>query len=139
LVPNQFFGLVKRRQFLSEQRRKNHPLGEGREFDSMKITIPHVKLVNPFKRGRVSTTGSGATALNTRQVISPGQAQGSGSLQATEAVSYGSVPLAYAQTEVPRAKNVGKPLSQRVNFVAPLLQRFRPLAKPKAKIARNGR
>ena len=87
--------------------------------------------VATFSKKRPSTTGSGATALNTMPVLSPGLGQGSGSLQANEAISYGTVPLQYAKSEVPRKANVGQPIAKHTNFVVPTVQRAHPQKRPK--------
>ena len=87
------------------------------------MKIPHIKLVNPFQRP--SSTGSSATALTARPVRASG-AQGSGNLQASEAVSYGSVPLQWAKPTVPNARNVGVPLHQHTHFGVPGAQVVNP-------------
>jgi len=91
--------------------------------------IPAIKLAGFNKR--LSTTGSPASALNSPAVESPGQAQGSGSLQKNEAVSYGSVPLNYIHSAVPDKRNVGKPVHQHTNFVPATQQRIIPRKLPK--------
>lgn len=79
---------------------------------------------------RLSSTGSPASALTARAILSPGLAQGSGSLQANEAISYHSVPLQYAKSMIPNKANVGKPISQHTNFVAPTQQRAQGVKNP---------
>ncbi len=97
-------------------------------LSNLKKWIPPIRLAGTK---RASNTGSNATALSMRPVQSPGQAQGSGSLQANEAISYGSVPLQYAHSPVPNPKNVGVPISQHTRFVTPTVQRTNPPTKPK--------
>jgi hypothetical protein len=87
--------------------------------------IPAIKLAGFPKIARTST-GSPRTALNTKQTVSPGLAQGSGSLQANEAISYGQVPLQYNHSPVPDKRNVGKPVSQHTKFIVPTVQRVKP-------------
>jgi hypothetical protein len=96
--------------------------------------IPHITLVG-LKRN-TSSTGSHATALNMTAVESPGQAQGSGSLQSSEAISYGQVPFQYAKSTVPNKANVGKPIHQHTHFVVPTSQRRAPVRN--AKVPRGG-
>jgi len=96
-------------------------LAEGRK---KVFKIPVIKLAG-FKK-RLSSTGSPATALNSTAIESPGLAQGSGSLQASEAVSYGSVPLSYIHSAVPDKRNVGKPVHQHTNFTPATQQRKIP-------------
>jgi len=100
------------------------------------MKIPFIQLAG-VKRKKVSSTGSKATALNLRQTPSPGLAQGSGSLQANEAISYGSVPLNYVHSSVPRKANVGKPLHQRTNFVVPTAQRKKAQPVPQVSHGRH--
>ncbi len=88
--------------------------------------IPHIKLAGVGAHR--SSTGSGATALTAIPVQSPGLAQGSGGLQANEAISYGQVPLQYARSPVPNAQNVNKPVSQHTHFVVPTIQRKHKVA-----------
>jgi hypothetical protein len=103
-----------------------------------KFKIPVIKPHNPFKRP--STTGSTATALHPTPVEAS-LAQGSGSLQASEAISYGPVPLQYAsgaagtggRAVVPLKKNVGKPINQHSHFVVPTVQRNQPPKRAKVK------
>src|SRR5271170_4513420 len=104
----------------------------GRDRCSMKI--PHIKLANPFKGRRLSSTGTTASALTQRPMVSPGQGQGSGTLQKSESISYSSVPLAYIHSPTPHKANVGKPLSQRLGFSPPTQQHSRP--HPNAKVKR---
>ena len=98
------------------------------------IKIPHIKLAG-FGH-RPSSTGSMASALNTMPTESPGQAQGSGSLQSSEAISYGQVPFQYAKSTVPNKANVGKPIHQHTHFVVPTSQRRSPVRN--AKVPRGG-
>jgi hypothetical protein len=85
-----------------------------------------------YGKRTASSTGSNATALHPRPVQAS-NAQGSGSLQANEAISYGQVPLQYAKSTVPNAKNVGKPIHQHTNFIVPTTQRVHPIRKPKVR------
>ena len=93
--------------------------------------LPHIKLAGFKKAPARTSTGSGATALNTQPKLSPGLAQGSGGLQASEAISYGTVPLQYAKPEVPHKVNVGVPIHQNSRFVVPAVQRASPPKKAK--------
>ena len=97
-------------------------------FSTLAKYIPPVRLAGTK---RPSSTGSSSNALTMRPVTSPGLAQGSGTLQANEAIGYGSVPLAYAHSDVPNPKNVGVPVSQHTRFVVPTVQRSSPPTKPK--------
>jgi hypothetical protein len=96
--------------------------------------IPVIPLAGFNKR--LSSTGSPSTALNSPAIESPGLAQGSGSLQANEAISYGTVPLQYSKSPVPDKRNVGKPLHQHTNFVPATQQRQVP--RTHAKVPRGG-
>jgi hypothetical protein len=91
----------------------------------------HIKPVRLAGTKRPSSTGTSVTALTARAVTSPGLAQGSGTLQANEAISYGSVPLQYAKSPVPNPKNVGVPLAQHTNFATPTTQRATTVQAPK--------
>ena len=91
--------------------------------------LPVIKLAGFNKR--LSTTGSSASALNSPAVESPGQAQGSGSLQKSEAISYGTVPLQYIHAKVPDKRNVGQPLHQHTGFTPPTHQRSNPRRIPR--------
>lgn len=97
--------------------------------------IPVISLAG-LGRKRLTGTGSPYTALNAPAVESPGQSQGSGSLQRNEAISYGPVPLHYSKSPVPDKRNVGKPLHQHTNFIPATQQRKVP--RSHAKVPRGG-